>query len=238
MPGQPAHHPPLVAAEIGHLQKEFVGENHLVSAGEALPHPPLDLEQAGVVLLEDGLRPGGGDAVNLRAQGIVGAHLGHVGLGDRVGLENVDVLPMVGLKADLREGPGQLRQVRRGLGAEEGLVNHPALLKIVERRAVGQHRRGVHGHQMGVWGEGAVGPAGGYRETAPLPGEIADGFQVALRYPQVQAVQRVVKVAGQQQAVKFPHGASFRPSGGLISDPRPDNISSSDGSSAPPRYWL
>ena len=113
-----------------------------------------------------------------------------------VGMADIDVLPVIDLQGQGGELLHQLRQVGGGHVGQTGLLQHPAGLEVVDGRPVGQHRRGVHGDNRSVGGEGAVGTAGGDREIAPLPDQIPDGLQVALRNAQVIVVQRVVKVAG------------------------------------------
>ena len=131
-----------------------------------------------------------------------------------IGAADIDILPVVDLQGHGGEGLHQPGQVLGGSLRQVGLLQHFVRLKIVDGRPVGQHRRGVHGDQRGIGGKGAVRPAGGHDKIAPLPDKIADGLQIALRDAQVQAVQCVVKVAGQQQTIKFSHRGLLSPLGG------------------------
>ena len=135
------------------------------------------------------------------------AHLGHMGVGDGVGVPDIDVFSVVELH---RQGGQKLQQpgkVIGGAGGQKGLFQHAVGLKVIQGGAIGQNHRRVDGGQMGIGGEGAVGPPGGDGKPAPLPQEILDGPQVALRDPPLVIIQGVVKVADQQQPVKFSHRA-------------------------------
>ena len=169
-------------------------------------HEALGPEQHRVVLLQDHLDPGGGH-IGDGALDIAAPHPLHVHVGDEVALVDVDVLPVVGLEADLRDGLGQGGQVVGGRGGQLGLQERPVRLIVVDGRPVGQHRRGGEGQVLlpDLGGEGAVGPAGGHGEPAALPQEVVQGPAVAVVHCQVVIVERVVVVADQQHAVKSSH---------------------------------
>ena len=203
---QPGHHPPLVAAPVCDLQVETVGKDGLIPAGAVLLQPLPGPEQYVILLLYDGLGPGGWhirDVPHL----IVGAHLPHVGVSDGVGAVHIDVLPVIGLQSQGGHSLHQSLKVRRGPVIQQGLDQHGLCLEVIDGRAVGQHHRGVDGGQVDIGGKGAVGPPGGHCEAAALVDPAPQCLQVPGRDPVVGVIEGIVKVADQQQTVKFSHGA-------------------------------
>ena len=200
----PGHHSPLGAALPGNFQITGVGENGLIPAAEFLQQPGLNREQHLPLLVKQRLHPRGGQLPH-RALGVAAAHLSHMGKGDLVGPADIDILPVVDLQGQRGKSLHQLPQIQGGRLGQGGLFQQPVRLKIVDRRPVGQHRRSVYGDQRGVGLKGAVGPAGGHGKVPALPGKIADGLQIAPRNGHAPIEQRIVKVAGQQQTVKFSH---------------------------------
>ena len=128
-------------------------------------------------------------------------------VGDLVGLIDVDIVVVVGLKADLRNVPGHLLQVLPHPLGQEGLVYHPVLMEIVQSRAVGQHHRRVDGGAAGVGRKGGVSPSGGHRKDAPLPGKVLQGGQVGGRHLHILSIEGIVKIADQQNTVKLSDGS-------------------------------
>ena len=203
---QPGHHPPLVAPPVGDLQVKAVGKDGLIPARTVLLQPLPGPEQNVVLLLDDGLGPGGGhirDVPHL----IVGAHLLHVGVGDGIGAVHIDVLPVIGLQPQRGHGLHQGLKILRSPVVQQGLDQHGLRLEVVDGRAVGQHHRGVDGGQVDIRGKGAVGPPGGHCEPAALANPAPQGLQIPGRDPVMEVIEGVIKVADQQQTVKFAHGA-------------------------------
>ena len=60
---------------------------------------------------------------------------------------------------------------------------------------------------MDIRGKGAVGPPGGHCEPAALANPAPQGLQIPGRDPVMEVIEGVIKVADQQQTVKFAHGA-------------------------------
>ena len=184
---QLGHHAPLVAAPVSDLQVVAVGENGLIPAGTVLFQPGPGLQQLVVLLLDDGLGPGGGH-VRDGPLLIAGAHLLHVGVGDGVGAADVNILSMVGLQSQGGDGLHEGGEILRCPGVQQGLYQHLLPLKIVNGRAVGQHHRGVDGGQVRIWSEGAVGPPGGHREAPALLNPVPDGLYIPGRHPVLKIV--------------------------------------------------
>ena len=171
-----------------------------------LEHIPLGLQQNLVALLQNDLAPGQRHLVDGYLRG-GGPRPGQMAAGDLVGLVDVDIVVVVGLKADLRDGSGHLLQILPHPLGQEGLVHHPVLPEVVQGRAVGQHHRRVDGGAAGMRGKGGVGSSGGHRKGPPLPGEVVQGGQVGGGHLHILPIKGVVKVADQQNTVKLSDGS-------------------------------
>ena len=128
-------------------------------------------------------------------------------VGDDVGPEGVDLILVVGLKAQLREGRAELGDVNgRPLGQE---LEPEALLlgKVVDRRAVGEDHRGVYRQLLPLHldHEVDVGPSGGDAEQPALGQKPVNGGAVFRGDGPLAVVECIVIVRGQQNAGKLSH---------------------------------
>ncbi len=102
---------------------------------------------------------------------------------------------------------------------QKGGAQIPPRREVVDGRAVEQHRGAVHGHAVHDAGEGGQGPAGGHGKCPALGHKILDGVPVFPGYGRdgPAAAQGplgihhgVVKIAGDEHAVKLSHGSALR----------------------------
>lgn len=102
---------------------------------------------------------------------------------------------------------------------QKGGAQIPPRREVVDGRAVEQHRGAVHGHAVHNAGEGGQGPAGGHGKCPALGHKIPDGVPVFPGYGRDRPAAAqgplgihhgVVKIAGDEHAVKLSHGSALR----------------------------
>ena len=215
--GQPQHHASLVGAPGGELQQMIAGEDQLIvlrpaPLSQILPDPG----QHRHLLFKEQLGAGLGNGPKVRHLPV--RRMGQMLVFFRpvVGLDGVDVVALVvDLTAHGGEGLEDLHAPVPDYIVQQSGVDVPVRLKVIEPGAVAHHPRRIHGHLVHKAAEGRQRPAGGDGKAAAIGHEIAQGLPVPLGHlghggALTQGVlgphQGVVKIAGQQHAVKFSHG--------------------------------
>ena len=184
--GHIGHHGALVGPLGGDLQQIGVGEDHLVVLPPVGEEILLGLDQHGVVLLHNHLGPGGGHLVH-PALLVRHSHPVEVFQRDHVGVVDVDLLPVVGLKGQVRVLGAQLAHVLPGLVGQLALFHIPPRLEVIDSRPVGHHHRGVELQVFlfNLGGKGALGPASGDGKPSALLHKVPDGPVILLRHREV-----------------------------------------------------